>query len=560
MNAPNEIEKLIDGGETLCTEFKSDRKNQLSDKIIYEDVVAFANASGGTYLIGVEDDGAVSGARSRHERKTEVPKLKSAIFCNTVPPINTDIEVVPVRGMEVIVISIAPQPEICATRAGKVLLRVIGSNGKPENIPYYPQDQRSRKYDLSNSDFSGHAIIDASFDSLDPNEFDRLRKTITSLQGDTRLLEFSDEELAKAMRLVESAHGRLVPNIAGLLLLGKEDALQKHLPTHQVYFQVIDDAGEVSRNEYFHCGLLKVISEIESRFNVYNKEKEVDSGLFRLPIPDYSPIGFREAINNALLHRDYSRNDAIYIQWYSDHIFISSPGGFPAGINIKNILVHEPKPRNTRLVEACRRINIVEQTGRGVDRIFMGQLRYGRPVPDYSRSNDTGVRIVLYGGRASLAFSQIIFEFERSNRRLSLDELMVLNALFRERRVDAVRVADLIQKDNTAARTVLEKLMEQGFIEARGERKGRIYHLSSSIYHKLGKTIDYHRTRGVSECRSEAMVLEYLEKQDKIARPAVMELLSMTAEQASRLLHRLCVSGKIVMKGSKPRWVYYTKP
>jgi hypothetical protein len=62
-----------------------------------------------------------------------------------------------------------------------------------------------------------------------------------------------------------------------------------------------------------------------------NEEREVTVGLFRLPIPDYSPEGFREALNNAVLHRDYARHDAVYVQWQPDHLLITSPGGFPAG-------------------------------------------------------------------------------------------------------------------------------------------------------------------------------------------------------------------------------------
>lgn len=95
-------------------------------------------------------------------------------------------------------------------------------------------------------------------------------------------------------------------------------------------------------------------------------------GLFRVPIPDYSLEGFREAFNNAIIHRDYTRLGSVYVQLHHDHLLIANPGAFPAGITVENILVHEPKPRNPRLADAFKRIGIVEQTGRGVDRIYMG--------------------------------------------------------------------------------------------------------------------------------------------------------------------------------------------
>ena len=59
-------------------------------------------------------------------------------------------------------------------------------------------------------------------------------------------------------------------------------------------------------------------------------------------MPDYSLEGFREAVNNALLHRDYTRLDHVYVQRHPDHILMTNPGGFPEGVTLDNFLVHEP--------------------------------------------------------------------------------------------------------------------------------------------------------------------------------------------------------------------------
>lgn len=152
-----------------------------------------------------------------------------------------------------------------------------------------------------------------------------------------------------------------------------------------VFFQVLDEHGNVRVNDKFTYPLLRTLEEIQVRFAARNTEQEIMVGMFRLPIPDYSPIGFREALTNALIHRDYSRMGAVHLQWQPDHILLTNPGGFPAGVNPGNILVHEPRPRNPRLAEIMLRIGIIEQTGRGVDRIYDGQIRYGRPLPDYSK-------------------------------------------------------------------------------------------------------------------------------------------------------------------------------
>lgn len=186
----------------------------------------------------MEDDGTVTGAKPRHGATTDPLRLQSAIFNNTVPNINTRICVNVHTDGPVLTIEVDPYPEPCATADGKSLHRAIDSEGKPQTIPFYPRDQRSRRVDLGLLDFSAQVIEDSSFSSLDPLEFERLRQMVARLRGDQTLLELSDEELAKALKLVETRDGQLIPNVAGLLVLGREEVLRALLPTHEVHFQV----------------------------------------------------------------------------------------------------------------------------------------------------------------------------------------------------------------------------------------------------------------------------------------------------------------------------------
>ncbi len=546
-----QLNKLIAMGESIEQEFKSDRR-RLSDREIYEDIVAFANTSGGVLLIGVEDDGTITGAQPRHGNTTDPIKLQSAIFNNTVPNINTRISIITQDEGHVLAIEVDSYPEPCATASGKSLHRTVGADGKPQTAPFYPRDQRSRRVRMGLLDFSAQVMEDSSLDSLNPLEFERLRQTVTRLRGDRALLELSNEDLLKALRLVETQGNRLIPNVAGLLLLGREFVLREMLPTHDLYFQVLDAQGDVRVNDGFRVPLLHTLEEVESRFAARNEEREVTVGLFRIPVPDYSLQGFREAVGNAVLHRDYTQLGAVYIQWQHDHLLIASPGGFPVGITMDNILVHEPKPRNPLLAEAFRRIGLIEQTGRGVDKIYMGQLRYGRPIPSYSRSDDTGVRVVLQGGRPSLQFTAFVYEQDRDGTPLLLDELLVLNVLFYERRIDSTAVAKLIQKDLSQARGVLERLNERGFVEARGERRGRVYHLAASLYRRLEMEAEYVRAKGFEPLQHEQMVLEYVQSHGRITRSEVAELCRLNGYQASRLLRRLAEKHlQFQMRGEK---------
>ena len=258
-----------------------------------------------------------------------------------------------------------------------------------------------------------------------------------------------------------------------------------------------------------------------------------------------------------MLHRDYSRLGAVYIQWHPDHLLITNPGGFPEGITLGNILVHEPKPRNLRLAEAFKRIGLVEQTGRGVDRIFLGQLRFGRPAPDYSRTDSSGVRLVLRGGDPSLQFAAYVFEQDRAGRPLSLDELFILNQLFHDRHMDLESAARLIQKAPPDAQAVLDRLQQRRLLEAKSDKKGRLYHLSPQMDHLLGQPPGNLRVHGILAVRQEAMVLDHVTAHGRIHRAQVMELCGISSPQAGRLLMRLCRGGKLERRGTPPRWTYY---
>lgn len=173
-------------------------------------------------------------------------------------------------------------------------------------------------------------------------------------------------------------------------------------------------------------------------------------GLLRVSVPDYSEHAFREGVANALIHRDYTRLGVVHIQWHSDRIEISNPGGFPEGVHLGNLLVTPPHPRNPLLADA-----FVERTGRGIDILFFEQLRNGRPAPSYERSTPSDVVLVLPGGEANLAFVRLAVEETQAGRPLKLSELLLLNHLWQERRSTTHHAALLLQRTETEARSVL---------------------------------------------------------------------------------------------------------
>ena len=321
---------------------------------------------------------------------------------------------------------------------------------------------------------------------------------------------------------------------------------------------MLDERENVPVNEWFHGPILEALDAIQQLFQSLYREQEATVGLFRLPVPNYAPDAFREAMNNAILHRDYARLGTVFVQFHPDHLLLTNPGGFLEGITLDNLLVHEPKPRNPRLAEAFRRIGLVETTGRGIDRIYDGQARYGRPLPDYSQGTREAVRLILRGGDTSLAFSVFVYEQDRAGNRLQLDELLAMNFLQQERRADVPTIGQLIQRGEASARAVLERLVERGLVEPRREGRERVYCLSAAVYQQFGLPEAYVHMRGFDSIRQESMVLEYVAAHGRITRGQAMKLCGLGGDQASKLLRRMADQGKLQQVGEK-RGTYYER-
>ena len=410
-------------------------------------------------------------------------------------------------------------------------------------------------------DPSAQVIVAARWQDLDALEFERFRRSIRERRGrsDETLLDLPDLELAKALGVVE-ANGKVEGiRLAALLLFGKEEALRRLVPAHEVAFQVLRGL-EVEVNDFFRWPLIRVMEEIEARIRARNREQELMIGMLRVGVPDYPERALREALANALIHRDYLRLGAVHFQWYDDRIEISNPGGFPEGVRLDNLLITPPRPRNPLLADAFKRAGIVERTARGIDTIFFEQLRNGRPAPSYARSDATSVIIVIPGGEANLDFVRLVVSESQQGRPLKLDELLILNTLWLERSLTTEQVARLIQKSETETRAILRQLVESGLVEERGQKKGRAWHLSAATYRALGEKAAYVHQRGFEPLQQEQMVLQYVEKHGRITRHEAAELCRIASYQARDLLARLVQRGELIMQGAKKGAFYERTP
>lgn len=545
------IEALIKQGESLAVEFKSDLKC-LPDRDLVSTVVSLANTQGGDLLLGVEDDGTITGLHVNHLKVFSIPSL---IANKTNPSISVRVEICDLEGRSVARITVPKSRQLVSTSEGMLLRRRLKLDGKPESVPFYPHEFIQRQSSLGIIDPSALVQEEVSVGQLDALQRLRMRNAIKKYGGEQGLLALADEELDAALGLCREVNGIRRPTVAGLLILGTEDLLRVHLPAYEVAFQVLQGT-DVKVNEFFRKPLLETFEEMELLFRARVEEDEIQVGLFRVPVPNYDRRAFREAFVNALVHRDFSRLGAVHVKITNEGISISNPGGFVEGVTLQNLLVADPRSRNPLLADVIKRVGLAERTGRGIDRIYEGMLRYGRPAPDYSMSNEFTVSVRMTNVAADLDFLKMVVEQEDKLGNMPIDSLIILSRLREERRLTTADLAPFIQKPETSVRATLEKLKETGFVESHGTGRGRSYTLSAVLYRRSGKKAEFIRQAGFASIQQEQMVLNYIDKHGSIKRGDVMELCRLSKDQAYRLLKKLKEAGQICFQGKGRRGHY----
>ncbi len=525
-----DLRQMIAGGESLAVEFKSDR-GPLSDNDLVEAVVCLANLRGGVVLLGVENDGQVTGLHPKHQANPAA--LAALITARTIPSHAVHIEVVDLAEGKVAAINVPPAQQPLATASGKALIRREDGCGRPGCYPLFPFELMNWRAGRGQVDYSALPVMGATWGDLDALEFARLRRFIEEYRGDAALLELSDPEMARALGLAVDDGGQLTPTVAGLLLVGREASLRQYLPAHEIAFQALKGL-DVTVNEFRRWPLLRAHEWLLQAIDVRNEEQELMTGAVRVGIPRYDRRGLREAIHNALIHRDYTHIGAVHVQLHDDYVQVSSPGGFVPGVHPNNLLSASPRPRNPLLADAFKRIGLVERTGRGVSLIYLGQLQNGRRPPSYDRSTETSVTVSLDSSPADLDFVRLALQAnQRLGRALQMQELA---ALWLARHGEPIPIAELDRLIQQNASAVLERLVASGLAAA----TVGVYRLTPILIQE---------TPATPAATPEEAILASVAEHGRITRREAAEVGGLTPVQASYVLKKMVDAGQLAQVG-----------
>lgn len=553
---PEDVKALAEGGESLAVEFKrATPRDALSDGDIVEAVVCLANGEGGTLLIGVEDDGTISGAAPRGPRGDHVTpqQLAAYILNKTIDPISTHVHLVHIDDVIVFVVEVPASPSPVCTSGGLYKRRTLQANGEPACVPFHPSLLVSTARVLAQRDYAEAPVLGLTDDDLDPAEFDRFRASVEANRGDFTLARSSNNDILRALR-ARTPDGDLTTG--ALLLFGREEAIVSNMRTAEVLLQ-IEAGGRLAVNTSTFPSLLKAAESLYERVSEENTYHEVTAGLLRVDIPRIPEHVVRESIANALIHRDYSQLGPIHVKLTDREFRLVSTGGLPAGVTLDNLL-DSSRPRSPMLSDAFKRAGLVERTGRGVYRMYDALLRTGRGEPDYSLTNDAQVVITARLADSDIDMVRFVTKWEGQQQiTLSLSQLRILGAL---RQLGAASSkGEIAETLNPPMRSVTEELaglLNAGLIETTGAGRGRRYNLSSTFYRLGNDGAAYIHARGLDVTRQRHMVLEYVAQYGEIDRPRTANLCGVEPQQATRLLRELVDDGLLSRVGDR-RWTKY---
>ncbi len=448
------FDQLLLAGESKMLECKTS-----FDKTTVESLVAFANAQGGTILVGVSDAGLIHGVTLGKETLNEwLGQIKSA----TSPSLIPDMAAENVDGKTVVVIQVGEFPVKPVSTRGRYFKRVASSNhqlGLAEIANLYMQSLQ----------LSWDAY-EAPNESLDALSLPKINRFISQV-NDSGRFALEGEPLVALEKLKYIVNGH--PTWAALLLFAKEPLRHHiHIGRFKTASMIIDDRQltdtlfeAVDQAMKFIVSYISVAFEFDG--SLQRKER------FAYPLP-----ALREALLNAVVHRDYTNPSDIQIKIFDDSITFFSPGRFYGGLSVADIQTdnYQSHLRNKLVAEAFYLTNNIEKYGSGF-------IRIRKALQDYPEAS---FEVQEIGGGVLLTFAQKQPETPRggvsggvSGGVIPPETARLLQLIQTQ---PGLKTAELVAQTGKPQRTIerwLKQLKENGLIEFRGASKTGGYYLDA---------------------------------------------------------------------------------
>ena len=354
-------------------------------------VVALANEHGGRLVLGMMDAYPHEVVGSDFA-KNETGNLEDEIYERLHIRVRTE-ELRDDKGRRVLVITVPSRPIGKALRfEGVPLMRVGESLREMDDAEYFSIISEQ------DPDYSARICEGLTLEDLDDEAIEKMRERIAQKRNRKDMAAMPLRQLLSDLHLL-TREGCLTN--AALLLLGKEEMIEKKMPQANVIVEYRTSRSQIrysARTEY-RLPLFLAIDKIWGYVNqpACNPLLHINDLPAILDCHAFNEETVREAVINAMIHRSLQIGSDIFIRLYPDMLEISNPGGFPYGVNIGNLLTVNSSPRSRLMAEAIEKTGLIERSGQGVDLMCANCVKEGKPLPDYSASDDYQVNLRLYG-------------------------------------------------------------------------------------------------------------------------------------------------------------------
>lgn len=510
----------------------------LSRREIAEYAVGIGNAGGGLLIMGVSNKVPRSIVPIDLPPIDEIARIQESVADSA--QIHIRLEIIPTHQGHVVVAHIPSRPRGIPfhTRDGKYLIR-LGEELRGMPLAEIDAIRQEAGVELTAQPLSGDPP-----ELLSHSGMEELRRLMKEAGASIDLINLSDMDLLRSLGVLRS-DGKLL--IAGLLLAGKAEAIQMHLPYAQWQFRRMKSDTEYDQAEDgFEC-LPFALKRLRELVSANNPIVTIPGWLVHPEFPRYPTLALRELIINALGHRDYAAPGTVSLKLYPDRLELSNPGGFVGGVSPENILHHPSTPRYPTLFQALARMRLANAANLGVPRVFRELLSEGKEPPVYW-SSGSNVRVAIKGQETRREFLELL----QRHSGLDVDHLLILHFLTRHREITARTAGEICQRNIENARETLSHLVNNWELLERGGGSGRgqYYRLSRTAYQLLTGTLDYHVDRRLTIENAKARVLSVLADRP-LTNSDLREITQLSRYQIARLMASLRREGLVEIRGSK---------
>lgn len=517
---PQDLDSLLAATEGVI-EFK-EAKNRFSFDELTEYCIAIANECGGKVVLGVTDKRPrkVVGTNAFLQPEETLRGLLARI------PLQISFTVVDHPKGRVLIFEVPSRPvAIPLEFKGKFLMR------RGDSLVPMSADKLRRIIAESGKDFSTDICPGLTIDDLDPAAIEDFRKRWTEKSGRS----YDALSVGDLLKAADIAGDRGV-TYAGLILFGSPEAVGKHLAQAEITFEYrfAESAGPASFRKDFRQGFFAIHQSIWDTINLRNDAQHYQDGLFVMDIPTFDERSVREAILNAVAHRNYQMAGSVFIRQYQRRLVVENPGGLPPGITPSNILERQ-SPRNRLIMDVLLKCGLVEKSGQGVDLMFERSIQQGKSLPDYSGTDQFHVKLTLHGQVQDERFLRFL-ELVGKERQISFGthDFLALDLIHREK-----PVPDALQARR-------QHLVEQGVVERFGHGKGTRHILSRRFYAITDGKGVYTRRRGLDRGANKELLLKHIRdnaREGSRLRDLLQVLPGQSRPQVQNILKELAQEG-----------------